>query len=138
MLRMTRPLLLAALVAVSAAGCETTDLFGPTEPLPDPTTVVVRGTVTPNGAFTHPFYTNAFGTVTATLVGLEPAETTIGLALGTFNGVACSVVLSNDAATTGLVLTGNVGAAGGLCLRLYDANGSLTGPVNFEVQIVHP
>jgi hypothetical protein len=141
--RMTRlpvRLLMFALAATMAAGCKgdnLEDIFGPTPTLPDPTTVHFSGSVTPNGAFTHDFFTNAFGTVEATLVALDPEDASVGFALGTWNGVACNVVIANDRATLGLILTGNVSAAGGLCVRLYDA-GTLTGPVAFEVRLVHP
>jgi hypothetical protein len=142
MFRLTRPfvrLLTIALLAATAAACKGEDpFFIPTEPLPDPTTVVVTGTVTPNGAFTHTFFTNAFGTVQATLVSLEPdPDLAVGFALGTWNGAACSQVLVNDRATVGLTITGSVGSPAPLCLRVFDT-GTLTEPVTFEARIVHP
>jgi hypothetical protein len=131
------PLLLFALVA---AGCNNNDeaLFGPTPVIPDPTTVVVSGSVTPNGAFTHPFNTFSFGTVQVTLLALEPEpDGPIGLALGTWSGQACQVVLANDQAVVGVVITGSVGSIGSLCVRVYDV-GTLSGPTEFQIQIVHP
>lgn len=128
--------------AVVAAGCGDDTLLFPTPVIPDPTTVAVSGSVTPNGAFTHPFNTNSFGNVQVTLVSLEAEgdsqePAVIGLALGTWSGQACQVVLANDRATQGVVITGNVGSVGSLCVRVYDV-GTLTGTASFEVQIVHP
>ncbi len=130
--------------SVVAAGCSDDTLLFPTPVIPDPTTVVVPGSVTPNGAFTHPFNTNSFGSVQVTLVSLEAEgggdseePVVIGLALGTWSGQACQVVLANDRATQGVIITGNVGSVGSLCVRVYDV-GTLSGTASFQVQIVHP
>lgn len=137
---LVRPAVLVLLVA-AAAGCSSDDeaLFGPTPVIPDPTTVVVSGSVTPNGAFTHPFVSQSFGTVTATVVTLGPdPEAVIGVALGTWNGVVCQIILANDQATQGTVVTGNVTSVGSLCLRVFDARGTLPGTATFDIQLVHP
>ncbi|MDP1571773.1 MAG: hypothetical protein Q8L86_17390 [Vicinamibacterales bacterium] len=143
MFRMTSsPLcsLLVVLLAVTAAGCKRDTTFDPTPVvIPDPTTVVVEGSIMPNGAFTHPFLTFSFGTVQATLVALEPdPEAIVGLALGTWNGASCQVIIADDRATQGVVVTGRVASAGSLCVRVYDANGGLPGAVSFSIQLVHP
>jgi hypothetical protein len=144
MFRMTQPLFRSVfllLLVVTAAGCSTDDeaLFGPTPVIPDPTTVVVSGSVTPNGAFTHPFVTQSFGTVTATVVTLGPdPEALIGVALGTWNGALCQVILANDQAKQGTIVTGNVSSIGTLCLRVTDARGTLPGEATFDIQLVHP
>lgn len=133
---LVRPLAAAALAAAAAACNELP--VAPTEPVPEPTTVVVTGTVARNGAFTHAFYTNTFGNVHVTLVSLDPnGETAIGLALGEWSGVACQLRLVNDRAMPGTTITGSIGAPAGLCVRVYDP-GTLAGATAFEVQIVHP
>lgn len=143
MFRMTSsPLrsLLVFLLVATAAGCERDTTFDPTPVvIPEPTTVVVGGSITRNGAFTHPFVVFSFGTVQATLVALEPDPAGIvGLALGTWNGASCQVIIADDDATQGVVVTGSAASAGSLCVRVYDANGTLPGPVSFSIQLVHP
>lgn len=144
MSRMTQPLLrllAAVLLAVAVTGCESEldSLISPTPPIPDPTTVVVAGSITPNGAWTHAFQSNSFGTVQATLLSLEPdPEAVVGLALGTWNGAACQLIIADDRATQGTIVLGNVTSVGSLCIRVSDAAGTLPGSVSFDVQIVHP
>jgi hypothetical protein len=144
MFRMTRARLgslFLLVVAGVSAGCGNNDeaLFGPTPVIPDPTTVVVSGSISRNGAFTHPFVSQSFGTVQATLLSLAPdPEVSVGVALGTWNGAACQVIIANDRALVGTSVVGNVSSVGTLCLRVYDAAGTLPGTVSFDVQIVHP
>jgi hypothetical protein len=76
--------------------------------------------------------------VTATLTTLEPdSSLVVGLSLGTWNGQVCQIVLANDSATQGTVITGAVSSFGSLCVRIYDV-GNLTGPINYEITVVHP
>jgi hypothetical protein len=94
--------------------------------------------VTTNGAVTFQFRASAEGILTATLRSLTPDNTIlIGLALGTWNGVTCQVVLANDQATQGIAVTGAVSDAGLLCVRLYDV-GQVTQPQTFEIVVIHP
>jgi hypothetical protein len=129
--------MMAALVSSACSGNNT-----PTAPtLPDvaTTTETFAGSININGAATHTFFTTGIGNVSATLTGLEPAEIgTIGLSMGTWNGVSCAIVIASDKAVVTHVVTGVVStAAGSLCIRVYDT-GSVTGPTNYEVQVVHP
>ena len=138
---MRRPMslsLFAAALALATAACESTDVFQPpTGPAPIPTTLVFTGTLTPNGGRTEQFTTQAGGTVTATLVSLSP-ETVVGLGLGTWNGAACQITVAQDAALQSTVLVGTASAVGNYCVRIFDAAGSLSGPVNYELRVVHP
>ena len=127
-------LVLTALVAGAACGSSSTT---PTTPTPTTTTETFTGTLNTNGAVSHPFSAAAAGTVTVTATTLDPVAT-IGLALGTWNGVACQIVIANDAATMGTTVTGTVTAAGSLCARVYDAAGSVTDPVAYTLTVVHP
>lgn len=129
-------LVLAALVAGAACGSNT-DSTTPTTPTPTSTTETFEGTLNKNGAVSHSFSVTAAGTVTVTATTLDPVAT-IGLALGTWNGVACQVVIANDAATMGTTVTGTATAAGSLCARIYDAAGSVTDPVAYTLTVVHP
>jgi hypothetical protein len=138
---MRRPIslcILAVALAAATAACETTDFFDtPTGPTPDPVTLTFTGTLTPNGGRTEQFTTQAGGTVTATLVTVSP-QTTVGIGLGTWNGVACQISVAQDAALQSTVLIGTASAIGNYCLRIYDAAGSLGGPVTYEIRLVHP
>lgn len=121
------------------AGCDSTT---PTTPTPPPATVTetFSGNLTLNGATTYPFVTQAAGTVTATLVRLEPTDTAIvGLSLGTWNTTTetCHAVMANDGATQSAVLSGTTQTAANLCVRVYDS-GSLTEPAAYTIEVLHP
>jgi hypothetical protein len=123
------------------AGVAACDDPGPTTPeVTETTTVTVTetftGTLNRNGAIAFPFDVFAAGTATATIQGL-PETTTIGFTMGTWNGVGCTAVLSNDNANQNLQLVGSVGSSGTLCLRVYDV-GRLTAPITFTVSVSHP
>jgi hypothetical protein len=133
---------LIVLLTFSAIGCSE-DL--PTDPDTTPPTIITEppftGTLTPNGAITQPFTATSFGAVTVTLIALDPNPDNtvrVGLSLGTWNGQACQTILSNDNASVGTVITGQISNAAALCARIYDARGSLTEPVAFEIRITHP
>jgi len=130
---------LMLIVALAAAGCDPADPTTPTTPTPPvvPVTETFAGALTVNGAVTYFFSAGTAGSVTATLTALSPETVEVGLALGTWNGVICQVVLANDKAIQGSVVTGSVSATGTLCVRLYDV-GKLTQSNTFELVVVHP
>jgi len=140
MLRSIRPVAVLAL-AILLIACNGNNQ-PPTSPTPPPPTVTetFTGTVNRNGAATHNFTSQASGAVTATLTTLSPDSTlVIGLALGTWNGSVCQIVLPNDSATQGTVITGGVSSFGSLCVRIYDV-GNITAaqPASYEITVVHP
>ena len=128
-----------AMLTLAGVACDSGETTPTTPTTPGPTiTETFAGTVTLNGAATFTFNTSSSGIVTATLRSIAPVTTAqIGLAIGTWNGVSCTVVLTNDRITQGLAVTGQVNAAGSLCVRLYDV-GQLTETSTFEVVVVHP
>jgi hypothetical protein len=134
-----RLLLIAALLATSACGDDNENLTPTTPTNPTTVTETFSGTLTVNGAVTHPFATQLSGAVTATLTSVAPDNTkTMGLSLGTWNGAVCQIVLANDQARQGTVVTGNVTSTlGSLCVRIYDV-GQLTEAATYEIQVVHP
>jgi hypothetical protein len=76
--------------------------------------------------------------VTATLKSIAPGDHDPDwVALGTWNGVSCTVVLANDRITAGLAVTGQSERGRSLCVRIYDV-GQLTETSTFEVVVVHP
>ena len=111
----------------------------PTTPTaPTIITETFSGTVVRNGAVTHSFATQASGTLTATLTLLAADEgTKIGLALGTFNGSACQLIITKDDAIQGTTVTGAVSALGNLCVRIYDV-GFLVQSADYEISVAHP
>jgi hypothetical protein len=138
-----RPVIsLLALLTLLAAGaaCTSNDDLTPTTPTaPATQSETFTGTLTPNGARTEPFSVTTSGTVTATLTKVEPdATVAVGLSLGTWDGAACSAVKSNDKATQGTAITLSASGAGRVCVRVYDAGGTLTEPITYEVTVVHP
>ncbi len=138
---MRRSTHLKVVVIAAALGFWACNNTTPTTPstTPAPTTTdTFNGTLNPNGARTFSFATQAAGTLTATLTSISPDSTvSLGIALGTWNGAACQVVLANDAAVQGTILTGSAGGAGSLCVRVYDV-GKLTANEDFVVTVVHP
>lgn len=134
--------LFAALVlAAAGAGCG--DDSTPTSPTPPPNAVTetFTGTISANGAASHAFVATGSGNVTLTLTSLtlESGGTppVIGISLGGVSSIACTAVVSRDAARPGDVLTGSTGG-GTLCARIYDAFGLVTDPVTYTLTVVHP
>src|SRR5215213_7810331 len=109
------------------------------EPTLDPVVIseTFSGTVTVNGAFTHPFTVTRAGAVTAQVTALAPDDTiTLGVALGTWNGIACQVVIASDAAKLSSTVPGTATAPGALCVRLYDVGG-LAAATTYDVKVDH-
>lgn len=133
-----RRVLTLLFVAAAAASCSTSDPF--TSPTPANTTPIIEtfaGTLTKNGAASYSFVATAAGLVTATLSSVAPDDTIpIGLALGTWNGLTCQIVLPNDKTLQGAGVTGSVNTAGSLCVRVYDV-GTVTDPLTYEVKVQH-
>lgn len=109
----------------------------PTLPTPDPITETFTGTLTVNGAVTHPFTATTAGSLTATLTNVAPEDATIGVSLGTWNGSACAIIIADAAAVKGRVVYGTVNQAGQLCVHLQDV-GRLAGAADYEITVVHP
>jgi hypothetical protein len=140
------PVLVAT--ALAAAGCGDDPITNPDPTTPIQVTATFTGPLTINGAVTHDFVVQTAGTVTATVTALDPArvvvdgeerDALIGLSLGTWNGLVCTVgapTLANDKAKVGVTLTGSATATGNYCVRVYDA-GSLTQVTTYELTIVH-
>lgn len=130
----------AAAIA-AATGCSNNVPSAPTQPPPTLFTEVFSGAIGTNGAASHSFIAQSSGTVTLTLLSLQPDATVpIGIALGTVSGTACQIVISADRAVPGTTLTGAVGSAGSLCARAFDAAGNIApgASVAYEFSVVHP
>jgi hypothetical protein len=129
---------LMLILALAACGDDTTTPTTPTTPTT--VTETFSGTVNQNGAVTHTFTTTTSGTVTATLTTLGPDSTFVmGMSIGTWNGANCQLVLTNDSATQGTVITGGTSALGTFCVRAYDVGNITAGnPFTYEITVTHP
>ena len=132
-------LMVIVLLACLAAACGDDTTTTPITPTV-PKTESFSGVVTQNGAQTHNFDTGAAGAVTAVLKSIGSDNTLIvSFALGTWTGSACSIVLANDAATGGAILTGTMTGIGTLCTRVGDVGNVPSGPgVAYTIEVVHP
>lgn len=138
---------LTVLLALGLAGCDNID-ESPFEPEPPNfVTTTLTGSVALRGAETKTFEVAPTGqtvNITATLTAVtrqDEEETedpiTVGMALGTWNGAICQIVLVNDSAGAGTTIVGQVSGFGTLCVRIYDTGG-LEAPINYSIDVVHP
>jgi ABC-type transport system substrate-binding protein len=130
----------AALLALALVGSACDN--GPdasTAPTPVLVTETFTGTVTLNGAVSHGFTVSTGGPTVAEITAIDPAGAFIGFEMGTWSGVVCTAVLSNDAGTVASVLRANTQSSASLCVRMHDPNGILIDtPVTYTVTVVHP
>jgi hypothetical protein len=132
-------LLVIVLLAFLAAACDDDVITTPITPTL-PKTESFSGVVTQSGATTHNFDVGAAGSVVATLKSVGSDNTlVVSFSLGTWTGTACSIVLANDAATGGAILTGTMTGIGTLCARVGDVGNVPSGPgVAYTIEVVHP
>jgi hypothetical protein len=130
------------LLALTIAACDSSDpVTTPTTPTVVTKTDTFAGTLTSNAAATFPFVVAAAGSVTATLSTVTPSGApAIGVGLGTWDGTTsvCKLIVTNDAATQGAVVSATTSGATNLCARVFDAGGTVVTAVGFSLQVVHP
>ncbi len=126
------------LLAPLAAACGDDDVSNlPSVPTPVAVTEQFPGDLNPNGGHTHPFVVLQTGAVSAKLTALSPDDTlTVGLSLGTWNGVTCQIIIANDAATLNSTAIGTAQQTGQFCVRIYDI-GKLTSSINYQIDVTH-
>ncbi len=138
MSRRTHWTLLVVALALGVSACNNTAPATPVTPTPTYTTDTFQDSINPNGAKSFSFAVQTAGTVTATLTTVSPDATfPIGLAVGTWDGAACSVFKANDKALQDTAITVTASGAGNLCVRVYDI-GALTATTSFVVTVVYP
>ena len=126
----------ALTVGTVACGSNNAAPTTPSEPAVS-VTETYSDTVTVNGAKTTPFTANRAGTVTAKLTALSPDDTiTLGLSIGTWNGAACALSITNDSAKLNTSVVGTAQATGQFCARVYDV-GQLTAATDYTIEITH-
>jgi hypothetical protein len=131
------PMLFVLLATASFAACGDDDPVDvPTQPTPVAITQTFSGTLTVNGAQTHSFTVERPGTVSAQVKTLSDGSATLGLSLGTWNGAACQIIISNTAAVLNTAVTGTATSVGQFCVWLNDV-GKLTARVDYSVDVTH-
>jgi len=127
------------LAAAVASACGDSTSSTPVAP-PVTLTNEFTGTLTPNGAQTEPFIVQSSGAVAASILSLTPDSTSIvSFGLGVWDGASCQTApgVWNDKATTGTTVLGQATASGALCVRIADAQGTLTQPQAFDISVTH-
>ena len=128
----------AALLVLALLGLACDNGDTPTVPTPVIVTETFTGTVELNGAVSHGFNVSTGGPTVAEITALDPSGAFIGFEMGTWSGVVCTAVLSNDAGTVASVLRANTQSAASLCVRMHDPNGTLTAnAVTYTVTVKH-
>ncbi|HEX5070967.1 MAG TPA: hypothetical protein VFV78_12195 [Vicinamibacterales bacterium] len=140
MRRLSGGVALVLTLALGSAGCDNNIDLPTTPNTPvDTVTESFAGSITPNGAVSYFFASTAAGGMTATILTLTPDSSVIlGLSIGTWNGFSCQSVISNERATQGTTVSGNVSGAGTLCVRIFDSGGAMPASSKFEIVVVHP
>ena len=132
---MSRLKCLTVVFALTAAACGSSTA-PTTTPAATTITDTYSGEIKPNNGQTWSFVTSQSGVITATITALAPDSTlVVGLALGTWNGTSCQVVLVNDKATLNSSLFGQASSSGNLCVRV--SVGDVVESVTYEVQVTH-
>jgi hypothetical protein len=92
----------------------------------------------PNGAIVFPFTEVQAGAVVATLTTISPdSALTLQLDLGTWDGAACTLVVTASPAVQGSSASGTANGSGQLCARVSDPNGLITSSESITVTISH-
>ncbi len=129
---------LAFAAALTATACGDDGPESPTTPTaPVAVTQTFEESLNPNGGRTHQFNADRAGDVIASLTSLTPdPEVVIGLGIGTWNGVSCSITIANDNAKLNVAIVGSATGTGAFCVRVYDV-GNLTGSIDYAVTVQH-
>jgi hypothetical protein len=129
--------LILLLAAITSAGCGDDDPIDlPSQPTPVVVTETFGGTLTVNGAQTHVFNVDRAGTVTAQLRTLSDQAATLGVSLGTYNGAACAIIITNTAAVLNTTVTGTAQSTGRFCVWVNDV-GRLAAGVDYSIEVTH-
>ena len=129
-------------LALACAGCSKATDTAPSSS-GAPVTEIIVGTLEIGGVNAYPFNVALSGTVSATLASVTagtpriPVAVPLVLGLGTVDGINCAITASS---TVRAALTAQVSTSmttGNRCVQISDP-GTLTGPVDFAVRVVHP
>jgi hypothetical protein len=142
-LRRLFPVLVAGAALVAAAACNnspsSSSSSSTTSPSGTQTTDTFSGTVSVRGNDVHTFTITISGDVQIDLTDVNGGSTIpLGVAVGTPNGAACSVLPGASVPTPASATAQLTGAmtSGTYCVQVYDI-GSLTGAVTYTVTVTH-
>jgi hypothetical protein len=130
------------LLASWSAGCgnSSSSTTAPSSTATSPTTETISSILYVGSAVSRSFTLSTAGTVTATLVSAAPPPTIVvgfGVGIPLLNGAGCLLSSSlNTAAGPNAQVTAAVGT-GAFCVQVFDP-GTITAPVSFTINIVHP
>jgi hypothetical protein len=125
-----------AATTLPGCGSDNNNPIDPSPITPIAITESFSGNLNVNGARTHSFAVDRAGTVTATVKTLSNSAATLGVSLGTWNGVACAIIISNTAAILNTTVTGTATSSGQFCVWLNDV-GKLTAGVDYSIDVTH-
>ncbi len=130
-------LLFPLLIATTSIGCGSSNNT-PTAPTETPVQITVSfsDTLNVNGARTHQFTVDRAGTVTAQVKALSDQAATLGVSLGTFNGSACTIIISKTDAVLNSTVTGTAQSSGNFCVWVNDV-GKLTAGIDYTLDVTH-
>lgn len=109
------------------------------------TSTTVSATETFNGSLVsgdtkvHTFHTMP-GVVTLTLVSLDPSTLypPLGLGLGMWDGITCTLVLASTTAAPATVMTGTASVETDLCVKVWDPGPFATDfTLGYQVTVTH-
>ena len=102
--------------------------------------VTFDGRLARTGVFVGNFPVKNPGGVRVVLNSLVGADTNItavgGLAVGTWDGATCALLVKNENASFSTVVSGTA-IVGDYCVQLYDV-GKFTEDVNYSMEVQHP
>jgi hypothetical protein len=125
-------------VAASLPGCES-----PAAPVVTSTVITVmhQGTLdSPGETDTYRFTVGEMGVVNVIVIStFQPATSlavAVGIAVGTWDGTSCSLLVKNDNATLSTAISGQA-LPGEYCATVYDVGNVGDNPVNYTLEIRH-
>ena len=125
------------LIATTFIGCGSNNTpTAPTQPAPVTIVQSFSDTLNVNGARTPSFTVDRGGAVSAQIKALSDQAATIGVSLGTFNGAACAIIISNTAAVLNTAVSGTAQSTGQFCVWVNDV-GKLTAGVDYTIDVTH-
>ena len=125
-------------LALGAPACGGDDDLPPAPTPIFPETETFDGTLSPFSARIHHFNVDNAGEVILQLSGIEPAETVVGISLGTSNGFQCQVTVDAAVAQLNNSILAIARTAGTLCARIYDpSDAGLPAPVTYQLHATH-
>jgi hypothetical protein len=120
---------LAALMGACSADSITSDANRVTE--------TFTGTLVAKASDGHLVTVDKDGNIDVTLTTLTPATTiTVGLGIGQPVAEGCSLLVYNNGAQAGTLLSGSTGP-GSYCVIVYDV-GNVTNTLTYTLSVVHP